>query len=300
MPLDTHHPEPVVSVGILTRNAGRLFERVLDALAGQRTPWPFELVVLDSASKDGTEKLAEARGARVIPYRPPRFLFGAARDALFSHLRGRRVLVTISQDVVPASADWLARLVAPILDGRADATVGEQAPAPGSYAFYWDYHASWMRSVAVQFDQANGRIAISCANLAVRREVWERLRFGECEAIEDRVFQVKLHRGGYRTMQVKEALSYHGHDYTWQDLTKRTSSFAMGWAEIGWPYTLRRFVRDLMQPSRYATLAGAFIRRELRSWKELAYPLAMCVMQYRGSREGVRRRSRNPMLVENV
>jgi hypothetical protein len=59
----------------------------------------------------------------------------------------------------------------------------------------------------------------------------------------------------------------------------------MGWAELGWPYTFGRMMRDLVQPSRYIETAHAFITRRLRSWKELLYPLAMCYMQWRGSRK---------------
>jgi len=141
MAMETAHPRPVVSVAILTRNAGKLFEQVLDALHAQKTDWPFEVVVLDSASKDGTDKLAEQRGATVIPYRPNKFRFGTARDTVFSHCRGD-VIVTISQDVVPAAETWLADLVKPVLDDRADVTIGEQTVQPGAYAFYWDYHGS--------------------------------------------------------------------------------------------------------------------------------------------------------------
>jgi hypothetical protein len=33
MPFEPNHPQPRVSVGILTRNAGKLFARVIDALS---------------------------------------------------------------------------------------------------------------------------------------------------------------------------------------------------------------------------------------------------------------------------
>ncbi len=283
MGFDTSHPQPKVSVGILTRNAGALFQQVMDALHVQQTPWPFVVVVLDSASKDGTDACAASRGATVIPYRPAKFRFGTARDVLFSHCRGD-VIVTISQDVVPAGPDWLVRLVTPVLEDRADAAIGEQAPQPGGYAFYWDYHASWLRSVPIRFDQAYGRIAITCSNLAIKRSVWEQLRFGDCDYIEDRVLQVKLFKGGYRMTQVKGALSYHGHDYTWKDLCSRTGSFALGWARLGWPYTGTRLLRDLIQPSRYLVVLDALLRRKFVTWKEAVYPVAMCFMQYSWSR----------------
>jgi rhamnosyltransferase len=284
MPFQPQESSPVVSVGILTRNGGELFHRVLESLREQETPWPFEIVLLDSASRDGTDQYAAANGARVVPYKPKKFKFGPARDVLFENCRGQ-VVVTISQDVRPANSDWLVRLAQPILDGQADATIGEQAEPPGQYTFYWDYHGSWLRSVAIHFDQAYGQIAVSCANLSLRRSVWEKLRFGDCDAVEDRAMQVKLHAQGLRMMQVKGAISFHGHDYTWKQLYERNGSFAYGWAQLGWPYTLGRLLRDLSQPNRYLIAVDAMMQRRLRSWKELLFPVAMCFMQWHGSRK---------------
>lgn len=297
MPFDPNNPNPKVSIGILTRNAGPLFHRVIDSLINQKTDLPFEIVILDSASKDDTVPFAESKNVKAVPYRPAKFRFGSARDYLFEKTRGE-IIITISQDVLPASPTWLQTLIQPILDNRADATVGEQLPHPGGYAFYWDYHGSWLRTIPVRFDQQFGRICISCANLALRRSVWEKLRFGDCETIEDRVMQTRLFKSGFRMMQVKEALSYHGHDYTWKDLSNRTASFAMGFARLGYPYTIRSFLRDLIQPSRYAVTAQALLSKKLRTWKEFAYPFAMCWMQYKGSREALRKEKEEPFVLE--
>ncbi len=290
MPFDPSNPSPIASVGILTRNAGTLFTQVIDALEKQRTAWPFEIVILDSGSKDGTDAVAAGRGVRVVPYKPAKFRFGTARDTLFENCRGQ-VIVAISQDVVAGDERWLEKLIAPILDGRADATCGEQVAPPGVYAFYWDYHGSWMRSVAIEFDKAHGGFCLSGSNMALRRSTWQQYRFGDVEAIEDRGMQVKLFSNGHAMMQVKNAVSLHGHDYTWKQLTDRVGSFAMGWAELGWPYTFGRMVRDLLQPSRYIQTLGAFFTRQLRSWKELVFPFAMCWIQYSWSRRGLARRA---------
>ncbi len=62
MGFEINSTSPRVSVGILTRNGGKLFHKVMEGLIGQQTPWPFEVVILDSASKDGTDTHAAARG----------------------------------------------------------------------------------------------------------------------------------------------------------------------------------------------------------------------------------------------
>src|SRR5205814_10450182 len=100
MPFDSNHPHPKVSIGILTRNAGPLFHRVIDALINQRTDLPFEIVILDSASKDDTGPFAESKNVRAIPYRPANLRCGSARDYRFDQTRGE-LISTISHDVRP-------------------------------------------------------------------------------------------------------------------------------------------------------------------------------------------------------
>src|SRR5947207_14327690 len=96
MPFDPTHPQPQVSIGILTRNAGPLFQRVIDALINQQTDLAFEIVILDSASKDETVSFAKSKNVKAIPYRPAKFRFCSARDYLLHQTRVE-ILHTISQ-----------------------------------------------------------------------------------------------------------------------------------------------------------------------------------------------------------
>src|SRR3954471_22924559 len=110
MPFEPNHPQPKISIGILTRNAGPLFHRVVDALINQQTDLPFEIVILDSASKDDTVSFAESKNVKAVPYRPAKFRFGSARDYLFDQTRGA-IIVTVSQDGLPVSPTLLPTLI---------------------------------------------------------------------------------------------------------------------------------------------------------------------------------------------
>ncbi len=69
----------------------------------------FELIVVDSASIDGTAKLAQRLGARVVRVTQPGV--ARARQAGFDAATGE-VIVSTDADAIP-SPDWLERLVAP-------------------------------------------------------------------------------------------------------------------------------------------------------------------------------------------
>src|SRR4030095_13481464 len=106
MPLDSSHPQPKVSVGIMTKNSGPVFRRVMEALHAQETPWPFELVVVDCGSTDGTREYAASCGALMHEYRVEKWRYGPARDYMLERCRGEALLV-MSADVIPATPDWL-------------------------------------------------------------------------------------------------------------------------------------------------------------------------------------------------
>ncbi len=72
----------------------------------------FEVIVVDSASADGTHAVAEAFGARVIRVDQPGV--GLARQTGFNAAR-RRLIVSTDADALPAP-DWLEHLVAPFRD----------------------------------------------------------------------------------------------------------------------------------------------------------------------------------------
>ncbi|HTS73483.1 MAG TPA: glycosyltransferase family A protein, partial [Gaiellaceae bacterium] len=89
------------SVVIPARDAARTLPRVLDALAVQE-PRPLEVIVVDDGSSDGTARIAEERGARVVSPGGRSFA-GGARNAGWEQAHGDLV-VFLDADVVPGPA----------------------------------------------------------------------------------------------------------------------------------------------------------------------------------------------------
>lgn len=61
----TNHPK--LSVIIPTKNEAKLLPRCLKSLRQQQTSYPFEIIVVDAHSTDGTIEIAKSYGAWVIP-----------------------------------------------------------------------------------------------------------------------------------------------------------------------------------------------------------------------------------------
>lgn len=98
--------------------------RVLDAVPG----WVDEVVVVDNGSTDATAAVARARGARVV--REERRGYGTACRTGVEALEPGEVIVFVDGDFSDPP-EQMARLVDPIVDGRADFVLGARVSTGG-------------------------------------------------------------------------------------------------------------------------------------------------------------------------
>jgi glycosyltransferase involved in cell wall biosynthesis len=207
-------PHPVVSVVVSTYNRADMLGGALASVLAQgaSTP-PFEVLVVDNNSTDGTAQIireAAARDHRVRGLFEPRQGLSHARNAGIAAARGR--IVTFTDDDVRAEADWIAAIVRAFEEWPDVAFVGGKvlpdwptAPPPWLTRDHWaplalaDYGE---RQIRVSPDQA---ICLVGANLSVRRDVFDRVGLFEADlqrvkdgigSCEDHEFQLRCHRAG--------------------------------------------------------------------------------------------------------
>ncbi|MBV9609612.1 MAG: glycosyltransferase family 2 protein [Acidobacteria bacterium] len=122
-----------VSVIIPTRNEALSIGRVLADVPAELVT---EVLVVDNDSTDGTIDIAARMGARVI--REPRRGYGQACLTGLAHVKDPDIVVFLDGDYSDRPAE-LPRLLAPIIDGRADITMGSRllgSRAPGALAWH--------------------------------------------------------------------------------------------------------------------------------------------------------------------
>lgn len=101
------------SVIIPTKNPEPIFARVLDAVCSQTTDFPYDVLVIDSGSTDGTLELVRHHAdPRVRLHEIPskEFGHGKTRNAAIAMTRGEYAVV-ITHDALPATDNWLAAMV---------------------------------------------------------------------------------------------------------------------------------------------------------------------------------------------
>ena len=87
-----------------------------------------EVIVIDDGSDDGTADLAEAAGARTLRLSPNRGKSGALAAGLAMVKTSHVVL--LDDDLIGLTSGDIARLMAPVVDGRADASLSLRGNAP--------------------------------------------------------------------------------------------------------------------------------------------------------------------------
>ena len=118
----------MISVIIPTLNGARYLPELVDSLRGQ-TAKDTEIIVVDSESDDRTADIAVSLGCIVQRIARSDFDHGGTRN-LGVEMASGDTLAFLTQDALPTSRDFIARLVAPI-DGRVTAaSYARQVPAP--------------------------------------------------------------------------------------------------------------------------------------------------------------------------
>src|SRR5215212_6246450 len=115
-----------VSVIVPTLNPGENLPRLLEGLASQR-PRPLEVIILDSASTDGSPERWSAAGFCVFHIERDEFNHGGTRNLGARRSKGN-ILVFMVQDAVPADEWCFTNLISPIASGEVVATFARHVP----------------------------------------------------------------------------------------------------------------------------------------------------------------------------
>lgn len=211
-----------IHVHIPTWKGADHLRRLLPALLDQET-LPTTIVVIDSASPDGSADIAREHGCTVLVIPQSEFNHGGTRNRAVDVGGGEPdVLVFLTQDALPANPQFLGNLVAPVLDGTAQAAFARQLPYPEAspleaFARHFNYPAQSALRRLSDVDRL-GLKAFFFSNVAsaVRRDAFVAVGGFPANLImnEDMVLCARLLQAGGTVAYCAEAEVRHSHDYT--------------------------------------------------------------------------------------
>lgn len=234
---------PKLSVIIPTYRPGRAIEELLLRLKEQ-TLQPYEIIVIDSDSNDGTAERARKLGAKVIEIDQRDFDHGGTRNEAAARTAGE-VLVFMTQDALPADEHLLAKLVEPLLqDDQTACAYARQLPRPEAGVLERltrAYHYSGASHVKWKADLPElGLRTFFCSNVcaAYRRDVFEQLGKFDAPVIfnEDLFFAAKSILADYGVAYAAEACVIHSHDYTLIQQFRRFFDNGVSMRRNAWVY----------------------------------------------------------------
>lgn len=218
-----------ISIIIRTLNESIYLPILLDRLSRDHLALQSEVIVVDSGSTDLTPQIARNHGARVLNIKRDEFSFGRSLNIGCAEARGE-ILVFISGHCVPASAEWLSLLTAPLLNGTAAYSYGRQIGGPKTL---FSEHLVFNKYFPPSREEAQDGCFCSNANAALLKSCWKHNRFREdLTGLEDMELAKRILTGGGEVHYLPEAVVYHYHHETWQQIKRRYEREALALRHI--------------------------------------------------------------------
>lgn len=218
---------PRASVVIPVRDAGSGFQETLEAILDQSLPAPFEVIVIDSGSQDGTVELCRRFPVHLLQIPMSSFGHGITRNQAVTEAQGEFVAMTV-QDAVPADSGWLKALVQPMIDDPQVAGVyGRQLPRPGASYLARQRNRLWYGPDELQivqelgsaeqwqslsFERRRALTRFDNVTSCLRRSVWQEIPFPPYDYAEDVGWARHALEAGYKLLYEPAARVRHSHD----------------------------------------------------------------------------------------
>lgn len=226
---------PGVTLLIPTWNAGPEFPDILGRMSAQRLDRSFEILVIDSGSRDGTAEFLRRQSVRLIEIPNSEFNHGLTRNRGIREARGE-IVILATQDARPADDQWMQRLVDCFADPQVAGAYSRQVPRADANPFIRDRLRGWMAAAEeprvqsvvnrAEFDALPplaklARVAFDNVSSGVRRRIALEIPFRERRFGEDLDWAHRTVLAGYRIVYEPRSRVIHSHNNSmWYELKR--------------------------------------------------------------------------------
>jgi rhamnosyltransferase len=217
---------PKASIIIPTYNGAETLNGCLQQVFAQKTPWDFDVHVIDSGSSDGTLAIVARFPVKLTQISNSAFSHGGTRNQVAQQVAGEYIVFLV-QDAEPIGNDWLRTLVDAAEHYGASGVFGKQEPRPDASLYTkwvaqrvlpeapaavvkrleegitWDHMLPQERYNLAFFHNAN-----SC----IRRETLLKYPFRLMPYGEDMDWAKRILIAGYTIVFEPQARVLHSHD----------------------------------------------------------------------------------------
>lgn len=215
-----------ISIVILTKNGQKYIREILQAIFSQKTTKKFEIVIIDSGSKDKTLDICKKYPVRIKEVPPLEFNHGETRNLGAKIAKGKFV-VYLTQDATPANKYWLENLILPFKkDPLIIGTYSRHVPRKEcnpilARQIKYIYPTGSGKSILKKSEDLRKYknnlshiIHFSDSSSAILRSMLHLYPFPKTAFAEDIQWEIKVLQAGYKTFYVADSMVYHSHDYS--------------------------------------------------------------------------------------
>ena len=277
------------SIIIRTKNEEKWIGLALESVFSQNYK-DFEVIIVDSGSTDKTIGIAEKYPAHIVTY-AGKYFPGKSMNLGASMAKGKYILF-LSAHAIPASQDWLEKLVRDFQDERVAAVYGKQIPGPDCDPYQKIFfYGIFDNKKRVQTDSW----WFSAVNCAIRRKLWEKIKFDETIPMrEDSIWAKKIIQTGFSIIYEPEAVVVHTHHDNYQKVFCKAYNtyYSLRIADENFKFSLIKEFRDLFYSLKLAF--GLFVKSQMNIFwfiKIIIFWLSRTVGFYFGYKRAMREKT---------
>lgn len=221
----------IASVVIPTYQGGALLQEVIAKIQGQSLEYPFEIIIIDSGSTDGSiEMLSDSPNTSIYRIKKDDFQHGRTRNLGVS-LSSSPYVAFLTQDSVPADDQWLSKLITPFYNDKdVVAAFGRHKAHPKHPNYLDEWLTAHFRNFkdkplyrksddlkAYYRNSPHHRQKLhyySDNNSCLRKSYWLEFPYPDISYGEDQLWADWVIQSGAAKAYAHDAVVYHSHDYT--------------------------------------------------------------------------------------
>ncbi len=229
-----------VSCIIPTYNGRDDLQRLLKSLKSQT--YPFDIIVVDSSSTDGTYDVAVKYADNVVVIPSHEFNHGGTRQLIANNNPHYDIYVYLTQDAYLDDNQAIEKMIAHFEDDRVGAVCGRQLPHLSAnllaqHARYFNYPTQ----VQVKTLQDADTLGIKTAFMSNSFSAYRKEALVECGGFpnnvilsEDMFVAARMLLGGWKVVYAGDAACRHSHNYTLIEEFKRYFDIGVFHAREPW------------------------------------------------------------------
>jgi len=218
-----------ISVVIPVKNGERYLDSSLKAVFSQNINAEFEVIVIDSGSKDRSLDIMNRYPVSIYQIEEKDFNHALTRNLGISKAQGKYV-VLMTQDAIPRNKRWMRELIDNLeRDGQIAGVYSRQLPCKDSsslarirvnrfFSSQRKRRESQVNNIE-DFKNLSPREKHTLCNFdnvssCIRKSVWEAFPFSETEFGEDIEWAKRVLEAGYKIAYEPDSMVYHSHDFS--------------------------------------------------------------------------------------